>query len=363
MRPQHHSSHLTIKRYEAQEWSLVKGLHERSYQGDLERRMKAFRWITEHNPFGHNINCIMLFKDGELIGYSGMMPMRFYFDGEPFTAIFTQETLINPLFRGQGFTAAFVKEERDLNSFLVSFWHNEKIVNMRLKAGWMNIGYFRPLKKIFKIDNLFRLKVRKWSTNKVVEDILLALARRYYRLRKAENYKREQYDVETIGRFDSEYDEFFLNVVKKFRVIFDRSSQTLNWKYIDIPHRRFHALCARKNHRIVGYIILAIEEQEYNIKKGIIADLLIDPDEVDALICLSGMSEQFFVEKGVDFSICLVPLPISRSVMMGQGYFQAKQMECDSLLIYNEKVSPNPGIVKDINNWYFTYGDSDFMMW
>ena len=361
---QNNSAPIHIKRYGNEDLRLVKEFYERSYQGDLNRKIVAFRWMAENNPFiDQGNNYVLVLKDGKVVGYCGSMPMRFYLNGQPFMAIFGQEILVDPSVRKQGLATTLLREIKYSNCFWISLWFNENVLSILQKEGKLNIGYFRPLKKIFKIESLFRVELKERIKNRIIENILLKLARRYHRLRHEKKREKEQYDVEGVETFDSRYDEFFLRLAGKFKLISDRTSQTLIWKYIDIPHRQFRAFCVRKNGNLVGYIILGIEHQEHNIKKGIIADLLIDPEEVEGLKSLLRISDRFFIENGVDFSVCHVSSPIFRSVMRKQGYYEGKQVKCDCLLIYNEKLSPNPEIVKDINNWYFTYGDSDYTMW
>ena len=361
---QHDSSEIHIKRYENQDLDSVKEFYERSYQGDLGKKLEAFRWISENNPFRDpNNNYVLIFKSRELVGYFGIMPVRFYLNGQSFMAIYGHETLVDPSFRRQGLATALLNEIDHSGSFYIGLWYNENLLRVLQRVGWKSVGHFRPLRKIFKVENLLRLEIRKRINNRIIENVLIELARRYYGLKSEKKYEGEQYRVEAVKRFDGEYDGFFLRVTQNFKLISDRTSQTLNWKYIDIPHRQFHSFCVRKNRILVGYVVLGVEQQENNIKKGIIADLLIDPKENGALESLLEASGNVFIGEGVDFAVCQVSFPLFRTVMRAHGYHQGERGKCDCLLIYNEKYSLDPEVVKDINNWYFTYGDSDYTMW
>ncbi len=358
------SAQIQIRRYENKDLSIVEEFYARSYQGDLGKKLAAFQWITEYNPSREgDDNYILVFQNGKMVGYWGIMPMRFYLRQQPFTALFSQETLIDPSFRKQGLATTLLKEVNRSNSFLISLWHNEHILNIKKREGWVNVGHFRPLKKIYKVDNLLRLKLKQRTNHRILENILLVLARRYYRTENEIKSRGEQYHTEAVARFDSEYDGFFLSVAKRLKLISDRRSHILNWKYIDIPHRKFHAFCARKNGIMVGYIVLTIEKQEFNINKGIVVDLLIDPDERQALVSLLRVADQLFIENRVDFSVCQVSLRFLRSMMQKQGYYQGGKVKTNCLLVYNAEHSAELQIVRDINNWYFTYGESDYTMW
>ncbi|HXX35424.1 MAG TPA: hypothetical protein VEM15_13200 [Thermodesulfobacteriota bacterium] len=50
-------------------------------------------------------------------------------------------------------------------------------------------------------------------------------------------------------------------------------------------------------------------------------------------------------------------------VMRAYSAYQGKSGKCGCSLIYSDKYSSDPKMVKEIDNWYFTYGDSDYTMW
>ena len=357
---------IQIKRYENEDLSLVKEFYERSYPGDLGRKIEAFRWITGNNPFRAPKNsCVLILNHGKVVGYCGIMPMKFYLNGQPFMAIFGQEILVDPSFRGQGLGSKLIRELKSSKYFWISLWFNENLLPILQKEGKLNIGYFRPLKKIFRMDNLLKLKAQEWMNHRIIENLLTRLAKRYnrYKLNHEKKYEGDPYHIEPIVRFGSEHDDFFFRVVKHFRLISDRTSQTLNWKYIDIPHRRFYAFGVRKDKAMVGYIVIGVEQREQSIKRGLIADILIDPKESEAIGSLLKVSEDLFMREEVDFSVCQLSFPMFQKGMKARGYHNGKRAKCDCLLIANEKYTPDPEIVRDIHNWYFTYGDSDYCLW
>jgi hypothetical protein len=53
---------------------------------------------------------------------------------------------------------------------------------------------------------------------------------------------------------------------------------------------------------MVGYIVTGVEQRENDIKRGLIADLLIDPKESEALESPLEASENAFIGEGVDFA-------------------------------------------------------------
>jgi len=153
---------ISIRRFTFQDFDAVQEFYSRAIEGDIDRRIEAFRWIQMHNPFHNpfkdvNNNYLLGFSNDKLIGYSGIMRVRFYHFGRPFYALFSQETLVDPSYRRHGLATKLLAEVNRSDSFLVSLWHNERILALLGKKGWINIGSFRPLKKIHKLESLKKL--------------------------------------------------------------------------------------------------------------------------------------------------------------------------------------------------------------
>ncbi len=351
---------ITIRRFTNQDFDLVSEFYRRSISGDIERKTKAFKWIQTANPFSNNEdNYALIFLDGKLIGYWGVMPVKFYYFGAPFLALFSQETLVDPAYRRQGIAASLLDEINRSSQLMISMWHNEKILAIKRKAGWSNIGKYKPLKKIYNLDNLLKLKLRNGSLSKILARFSIP----FRRVWRSENKRLGDYDIQLVEKCSSQFDHFFADVAPKLGILSDRSSATLNWKYIDIPHKQYLFLTARKKGNICAYVVLRIEEQDGGIRKGIIVDLLCDPDEPEALLGLAGRSDEIFREGKVDFSVCLVQPEKFRNVFKKTGYHEAKSGRTDSLWIYNEDKGPNKDMIKDMSNWYITYGESDGDVW
>lgn len=353
---------ISLREFTRQDFDMVKEFYGRAYNGDIARKEKAFRWLQSLNTFDENNNYILIFVDGKLVGYWGLMPIRIFFYGQPFFALFSHETLIDPYYRRQGLAKKLLSKLNKSNRLIASLWHNEKIMDIKNKGGWFNIGKYRPLKKIYNLENIVNFKLK----NQFFKKIIIYFSKPYFRIRHSDcNRIQSNYDIELVLKCDNEFDHLFMNVAPKLGILSDRTSAILNWKYIDIPHKDYIFLATREKGRISAYAVLRIDEQDGNIRKGIIVDILGDPDKSEPVSCLVRKCEEIFLENKVDFSVCLVQPEIFRNIFKKNGYYQAKSKKTDCLLIFNEDKIPNKDkeLVKNINNWYLTYGDSDGDMW
>jgi hypothetical protein len=287
------------------------------------------------------------------------MPVKFYFVGQPVPVLFSQEALVDPSYRGQGLSYKLVRELSGSNRFVTSLWHNDGVVKIQKGVGFSLVGNYKPLKKIYNFEKILSLR---WKHPYLVK-LINTFIKGYFKRRPSHQENMSDYEVRFVQKCGKEYDTFFADVAPKLGILSDRTSEMLNWRYIDIPYKRYLFLEVRKKEILSGYFVLRIEEQPSGIRKGVIVDLLLDPDEPGALRCLLSKSEEIFSENKVDFSVCLVTPGSFRNIFKKAGYYEARSKKTDSLWICNEDKSPDRVLARDMKNWFITYGESDGDMW
>jgi len=350
---------MEIKTFSTTDLPRVFEFYAHAFGADLERKKQAFEWIQAGNPFlVPELNYVLMVDGDQLVGYWGRMPMQLYALGKPFLSVFSQEALVNPAYRGQGVASKLLAEVNGSEHLLVSLWHNEKIVSILRKGGWRRIDIFRPQKKIFKLDKLVRRRIGV----PLVRQVVTGAGAVYLRLKGLGRGPSRDYSIRTVSRFGPEYDDFFRSVASSLGIIADRGSATLNWKYIDIPHRSYSVLAATKESRLRGYVVYRIHEVEDGIRKATIVDLLADPRDPAALAALVATCDRAFREEQADFSVCQVSTPAFRRILARQGYYQGGNVDINSLWIHHGERCPEANL-ETLDRWYFTFGDSDGEMW
>lgn len=351
---------MEIRPYNSSDRDAVKELYRHAYDGDVERKFKAFDWIQTGNPAESEADGYLLaVEDGQILGYWGRMPVRLYSNGQPCNGVFAQEALVLPKSRRRGIAAGLAREGNSSKRLMVSLWHNEMIVGVIAKTGWQLVGKFRPLKKIFNYDQVLRLKLGRKRMLAPIAALVAAAAK----LRRGPRPLRTEWQLEEVTRFGSDFDDFFAGVAPKYGLIADRTSPVLNWKYIDIPHQENVAVCARRGQEILGYAIVSTMETRDGVKKGTIVDLLAAPDDGDVVASLIAWCDEFFCANDVAFAICQTPAPDHRLQFRKRGYYEGKARITESLWVRNVEYAPNPQQASTYNEWYFTFGDSDGQMW
>jgi GNAT superfamily N-acetyltransferase len=344
-----------LREFQESDISKIADFYADAFGGDVQKKMAAFRWIHSCNP-RKNLECryLVAFSDESIAAYWGLMPVNFYVSGRLFSGAFIQEALVRPSHRGHGLASKLLKESQRRSSFLVSLWHNEKVLSMEQKAGWVEVGKFSPLKKVFRLRNFMRhrLTVRMfWAFlgTSLIPNRALS--------------KRDSYEVLPLARCGPELDDFFYAVAPEYGIISERTSAILNWRYIDVPYGKYTMFLAKREGEICGYVVLRIETITPNFKKGIIVDLLARPAESEALNCLIEKCDSIFRQEKVDFSVCLAQPKAFRTILKRWGYRPGKRRPTDSLWIYGNEALRDRQMITNIDNWYLTYGESDGDMW
>jgi GNAT superfamily N-acetyltransferase len=327
-----------------------------AFGGDVQKKIAAFRWIHFSNPcVDPERRYLLLLSNESVAGYWGLMPANFYVSGRPFRGAFSQEVLMRPSLRGRGLASMMLAEVQRRNPFQVGLWHNGKVVSVLQKAGWVEVGIFSPLKKVFRLHNFMR--------HRLTLRMLWTFFRTSLIPRRRAHSDRVSCEVVPVTRCGPEFDDFFYSVAPKFGVISERTSSILNWRYVDIPYGTYTMLLAKRKGEVCGYAALRVETITTNFRKGIIVDFLARPDQPEALDCLIDKCDSIFREEKVDFSVCLAQPQVFRRVLKSRGYRPVKRRPTDSLCIYDNEAFPDKQMMTNIDNWYLTYGDSDADMW
>jgi hypothetical protein len=246
----------------------------------------------------------------------------------------------------------------DSNSLCVGLWANEKVLPLLLKIGWQPVGELIPQRKLLKIDSIANYKIKSNFVRffaKFFGNIFLAIMNR-----KKPLY-RNNFRIVEINKFTHDMKQPLEKLLLKYKNIAYRDPEYLNWKYVNIPYQDYKVYGIKKHGHLQGYVILRIREnQEVGIKNGLIVDLLCDPHKRDSFETLIVHAEEYFKDAGADFITCLLTHDRLRKWMKSLGYREKKVH--DFLILANADRIKNQENIKNISNWYLTYGDSDYDM-
>lgn len=360
---------LAIRSFTSADYGHVFDLYRRAWPGDVERRKAAFRWIQEGNPFRHEDRGYLLaFRGSTLAGYWGRLPARFHHHGAALDVVFSQEALVDPAYRRQGIARGLAQEAVRGDDLYLSLWHNRRILDLLRSHGWRDLGGMTSHKRIHRPGALARWKLsgHRWgralSPFLPLVGVLDAVAPRGRRAPEPDPGVR----VEEVERFSDEASRLFRRVARTLPFVADRTAPTLNWRYVDIPHRSFKRLSVRDGMSLLGYIVLEVESlREPHLRRGTVVDVLVDPENSDALLALLHAAQEWFGEQEADLVVALSTLPGTAEGFRRAGYRAApgRADSAFSLLHLDRRSHPRPPAPDDYGGCVLAFGDSDAHLW
>jgi hypothetical protein len=343
--------------------ALIELLRFSYNQEESQKRLQSLLWTCNMNPHGGSEESrYFTVEDSDaILAYICRMPVTLLIKGAVDRAFFVHETLVHPNYRKKGLGIKVNKSVlENTKGLCLGLWANEKLLPILLKVGWSVVGDLKPLRKILRLDNIISYRFR----SKSLGYILRFLGKIYINVMKMAKQNRTSSEVTTyeITRFSENMKQPLDEMVKKFQLIAYRDPEYLNWRYIDIPYRKYMIYAVKKHGVFKGYVALRIEVDSKNIKKGIVVDLLCHPDENDCFVALFSKAEQYFSSSGADFIVCLSTNSIFRNWLRELGYKEAAAKVKEFFLIRNVENSSDKDVLEEFSNWYLTYGDSDYDM-
>ncbi len=253
------------------------------------RTIEQWKWEYIATPEGPGK--ILLVEDGgKVIAHEAMVPMRFQvFEGE-FLGGKIEDAYIAKQYRGQKLFGPLTEKCIEISEkadYSVTFGLTARPVNYQLHVtrGYRHTcslnAYFAPLKPAEAASDVARLLRFSPLKKAALGAVMSVLARRFEARARKLAREADTYEIDRVERFDGRFDEMWREFVAGRKIIsIKRSAAFLNWRYIDMPYRRYAVFAATSGGRTVGYLCAAVvtrEDMDLRLKVGVISDFLVLP--------------------------------------------------------------------------------------
>jgi hypothetical protein len=327
------------------------------------KRLESLIWTCERNPHAHpeDTRYFVLEERDKISAYSCRMPAKIMFEGNIEDCYFAHETLVHPKTREKGMGIELNKEVvQKSKSLCVGLWANERLLSILIKMGWKEIAELHPLRKIISFSGILKKALILLRISKIIP----LIDRLYVPLfpEKKDSISPD-IDIFEIGRFGLEMAADLNSLCKEFTIITWRDINWLNWKYVDIPYKQYKIFGVVKNNQLKGYAVLRVEKLEKSLmRKGLIVDLLCHPEEKECFLSLIKASEKYFKQNHCDYIVGFFTYPLFLQWMKQLHYSDSRSPVREHFLLCNIDKIDHPDIVTSNNNWFLTFGDSDYDM-
>lgn len=159
-----------------------------------------------------------------------------------------------------------------------------------------------------------------------------------------------------VKEFDTSIDQFWVSVADEFGVMVERTSQFLNWKYVQQPWLQYRIFLAMREGAISGYVILrrsGPSEGDF----GIVADLLSSPCDKESITMLLVHALSWFEQEKVKVVYSASSHPVFQCCFIEQRFSKFKEVHP---LFRNLDNSPELEKVYECGKWFFCRSDHDW---
>lgn len=212
-------------------------LKEAAFGAPVDRN--RWEWQYMRSPFSSDIRVFVAECGKELAGSTTRLPFDIRRGGETVRAYFSVDSMVHPGYRRRGIMKSLYQQTADAMPLLYS-----KGTNPGMYELLMDFGYRVVLPNTYLVNYLSRWKIafsryNLYTPNPVFSDLWA---------------KNEGF--ETVRNFGREFDDFWEGVAGAFPGIVVKNSAYMNWRYVDIPHRKYQSYYRVRAGRIQSVLVL-----------------------------------------------------------------------------------------------------------
>lgn len=333
------------------------GLFNRAFNKRKDAR--TARWKYFDNP--HGSSRTFLAEDGGVAGgaYSYVF-RRMTWNGVPLLGTQASDAMVDVVFRKRGiFTSLDDEAAQTCAELGVPFCFataGRQSMHGFLKNGWVEIGTWRTYIAVLDAGRLARGRLPAPLAALVggAATALLAAAHRRPDLRLPPGHLARKID-----RFDERFDRLWTRVKDALPLAGVRDGAYLNWRYVDTPTRKHHALAVERAGELVAFSVY-----EHSHGRGYVVDLLgVDAPAEDA--ALRAALDAIRAAGNPLAFLSTLPCPRTAALLRRNGLFahpRHKPFRTATpfiVRVLRDDLVPAPAVITDPGVWYAFDGDRD----
>jgi GNAT superfamily N-acetyltransferase len=318
---------------------------------DAERHRLRWDWQYRKNPYGPPEGPpIWVAREGTtIIGQHATMPVRLQVAGHEIPASWGLEVMVAPERQRQGLGEQLIRTWDHQTAATMGLGVSDASQRLFSRLRWPSMGPIPCLVKPL-TRRAFRRPNWPMPVNRLVSAVTLPFIRLIARARPLGA------GVVPITRFDATFTALWERLAPKFAFCVRRDGPYLNWKFLDPPDVRYHAVALMRGAELHGYAVYRhVREPRGRVTQLI--DFLTDPDDEAGLVTLLGWLDREARAEDSDKVRVYCLHDGFRRVLRHAGYFSVR-----SALGFVAKINAlpvPPAFYHDTKSWHVTLGDAD----
>jgi len=314
-----------------------------------------FEWLYLDNPQGKARAWIVVDeKTDTAVAFTSVLPRMVKVDGKEILCWNCCDFSVDKKFRTLGVAVKLrrmAKEGVDNGEIEALYAHpNDRMKLIHDRVGHPCIGKMNRYVKVLRGDRY----LKKVARSRLLLSLANPIVNFFLKVKDLSVTIDKHYTSETLvdKPYDSEYDRLFEQASEAYKIIGDRRSAYLNWRYIRNPLYRTERIIIRDNGKLAGYVIFYIEDGI-----AVLKDILCTADD-KAMSTLMGSWIKLLRRRGVDsISIGIMDKNPLISKLKKIGFRQ--RTDGSSVYAYAGEDTDIGSLWTNGSNWYMTVGDRD----
>lgn len=351
-----------IREYKDGDEEGILNLYKKVFK--VERDIEYWKWLYLKKPATYPIIALAE-EESKIVGQCTLLPTEIKIKGERILVGHSIDTMVDSDYRGKGLHRILTEKTYDIAKdkdikIRIGFPNNAAITGLLGSIGATLTTGVPLYINIYKLDNFLTSVFKIRPLAKILSLPGIMLMKILYRDKKLKPEKN--YEIKEIVEFNEEFNDLSDIVSQDNKMMSIRTSSFLNWRIKDHPHINYMTKAAYLDSKLMGYIIMKIEDRtlkaNINSRLGSIVDVIaIDGDVATAL---NQEAKKYFKDQDVDFA-----------AMWGADSFKYKDVFSQSG--FHKSKSTIPFVVKDLtederfkdiiekeSEWYLMPIESDF---
>ncbi len=319
----------------------------------------TFFWKYRDCPFSEAFNWLAQDQSGNFVGMASIFPRKFSLNGELLVAGVAGDFAVDKKHRAFGPALQLQKtalesiKENNI-SFIYSF-PNKHSAQVMVRAGYVEIGRIERFVKLLKTEHKFKKYIRFPFIAKLTAKIIDLILKVTSSETQYNGKKMQDFNVENLAFFDKRFDRLWEKCSKQFRVMGERTSDFLNWRYKQCPINNYEIFIVHKKgaEEIIGYIVYYVNNDIFHIIDMLSLDLGNFLDILIAKFIIYSRKESISL-----ISIAYFGNNLIKEKLRKFGFYAREKRR--KVLFYKKKsLDPRDCMFANNENWYLLIGDED----